>query len=446
MSKNKTLYQEVYRQQNLFAAWRHVKKSAHNSTRAEIRGEASEFEHRHQSHLARIARQLREKRYKFSPVHGVLKDKKERLAKGKDPRPVAIAKMDDRVVQRAILQTLQPRKVVDATNPNSKAELLTDIRLGLINQINRSKFGVGGLLKPYGGVQPGIQLILQAMEDGAQFFFQSDIKAFFTDIPVHEVVNILARETQDELFCQLFEDALAIELENEEELETYSALFPSGGIGVAQGGSLSAFAGNTLLYELDHRLNEMDVTAVRYIDDILMVSKTKDDLDRAVNFAKSQLQNFGFSLYPPNKLLGKADEGLCSGSFNFLGCTLQPRRCVPSKQSIDRKTKEFKELISSSKSSIKSFVVDGRPLNPRHSYSSVNKRVGDQLYGWQKSFSFCTDAHEFKVIDKSVSKMIHDYNHAVQRMISKSEAKVVARVMGVPSAAEEYLKDKSKKK
>ena len=85
-----SLYDKVRTSQNLFAAWRHVKRSASRSKNNKIRGHASEFEHKHHRHIKTIQTQLREKRFSFDPVEGVLKDKKERKAKGKDPRPIAI--------------------------------------------------------------------------------------------------------------------------------------------------------------------------------------------------------------------------------------------------------------------------------------------------------------------------------------------------------------------
>jgi RNA-directed DNA polymerase len=267
----KTLYDDVRTDENMFAAWRHVKRSALNSDRPEIRGKASEFEHQHQRHIKRIQTQLREERFKFDGVEGVLKDKKLREAKGKDPRPIAIGTIKNRVVQRALLQVLQPRKVADASNPNSKYLPLTDPRLGKLNNINCSRYGVGGLMAPYGGVHPAIKLVMEAMEGGACHYFQSDIKAFFTDIPTENVIDFIRNEILDEKLLSLFKNALNVHLSNSEELAGYARLFPSGGIGVAQGSSLSAFAGNVLLYDFDHQLNRMDVNAVRYIDDIFVL-------------------------------------------------------------------------------------------------------------------------------------------------------------------------------
>ncbi|WP_200909144.1 hypothetical protein [Aliiroseovarius crassostreae] len=87
----KTLFEEVRSEQNIFSAWRHVKRSALTSGNPDIRGKASEFEHAHQRHLKRIIAHLRKDKLSFDPVEGVLKDKRKRLLAGKDPRPIAIS-------------------------------------------------------------------------------------------------------------------------------------------------------------------------------------------------------------------------------------------------------------------------------------------------------------------------------------------------------------------
>ena len=222
-----SLYDEVRSSQNLFAAWRHVKRSASRSKNNQIRGHASEFEHQHQTHIKTIQTQLQQRRFVFDHVEGVLKDKREREALGKDPRPIAIGTIRNRVVQRAILQTLQPRQILDPTDPNTKYATKIDDRLGKLNQVNRSTYGIGGLMAPYGGVKPGILQIMKAMEHGAKYFFQSDIKAFFTKIPTEKVVDIVRTETGDAELAELFEQALEINLANKDELAGYAKIFPS---------------------------------------------------------------------------------------------------------------------------------------------------------------------------------------------------------------------------
>ena len=388
----KSLYDEMRSEQNLFSAWRHVKRSALNSANKDIKGQAAEFEYKHHTHLSTIGRQLREGRFTFDDVTGILKDKNKRLAENKDPRPIAVATIRNRVVQRAILQVLQPRKARNTKDIDTRYETVSDSRLGKINQINRSAYGVGGLLKPYGGVGPAIKTISQAIDRGSRHFFQSDIKAFFTKIPTQKIVDFVRHETGDEKLSDIFSLGLEVNLANKDELATYAKLFPSGGIGVAQGSSLSAFAGNVLLYDLDHELNAGSVTAVRYIDDLLLVAPDDATLGEAVGRAKRSLEKFGFELYRPANGSDKAAEGVCGeSSINFLGCMLQPNRCVPSAKSIERLNKDVADTLSKSKNAINEFVYQGKALAPRLSESYTIQTISMKLYGWQKSFSFCNN-------------------------------------------------------
>ena len=61
------------------------------------------------------------------------------------------------------------------------------------------------------------------------------------------MVDFVRQETKDDRLSNLFAEGLEVNLANKDEFHTYADLFPSGGIGVAQGSSLSAFAGNVLL-------------------------------------------------------------------------------------------------------------------------------------------------------------------------------------------------------
>ena len=435
----KTLFQELRSDQNLFSAWRHVRRSALSSADNDRRGFAAEFEHQHQRHLKRIARQLREGSFAFDSVKGVLKDKRKRLKEGKDPRPIAISTLKDSVVQRAILQVLQPRKVKEVTGGQARFVREEDPRLGKLNLVSRSRYGVGGLIRPYGGVQPAIRLIMGAMATGARFYYQSDIKAFFTKIPTKEIVETVSFETDDADLALLVERALDVSLQNKEELLTYSRLFPSGGVGVAQGSSLSALAGNILLYDFDHELNSMGVTAVRYIDDLLIVARTENDLERSIEFSKARLASFNFSLYEPASGSQKASRGRCEDSFRFLGCTLQPSRCVPSKHSIDSIVADVTKTISVSKRGIKGLLLEGKTLDPSLARSAVLQALGRKIYGWQKSFSFCTDVQEFKRLDVMVVTKILDYENWIRARTKSLSSEQLMQILGVPSTEKLFL-------
>ena len=290
-------------------------------------------------------------------------------------------------------------------------------------------------MAPFGGVKQGIGKVMQSMNSGAKFFFQSDIKAFFTQIPIDEVTNIIFSETSDDLLSDLFRAALTIELGNKDELKGYSDIFPRNGIGVAQGSSLSAFAGNVLLYDLDHELNTSSVTAIRYIDDLFMLSDNQSELANAVSVAKAQLTSLGFSLYEPAPGSTKAAEGNCASGFNLLGCSIQPNRCLPSTGSKQKLIEDIRTDISKSKSSIKDLAIDPSKFDLKHSRSATIKRIGDRLYGWQKSFAFCTHADVFASVDERIAKFILDYDHAVFRLTNSYPMPYRMMALGIPNLA-----------
>ncbi len=285
---------------------------------------------------------------------------------------------------------------------------------------------------------------MAAIDGGAKFYFQSDIRSFFTKIPTEKVVDFVRAETSDEPFVQLFAKALEVHLGNEDELVGYTHLFPKGGIGVAQGSSLSAFAGNVLLYEMDQTLNTMGVTAVRYIDDILMVSADLASIDAARVYAEKTLADFGFGLYTPADGPDKAAQGECSKSINFLGCTLQPKRCVPSAKSIENIKEGVRETLASSKAAIKEALMKGASLNSKYSQGATLDTLGKRIYGWQKSFAFCNQRQPFEHLDEYVSKHIADYFGVIIRQIGRADDRVKAMILGVPSTA--YMFDHSQKK
>lgn len=253
------------------------------------------------------------------------------------------------------------------------------------------------------------------------------------------MVGFVRQETKDGRLSHLFAEGLKVNLANKDELYSYAALFPSGGIGVAQGSSLSAFAGNVLLYDMDHELNTGCVTAVRYIDDLLMVSQSEYELEAVIELAKSRLEDFGFTLYKPVPGSEKAARGECSQSFNFLGCTIQPNRCVPSKASLDRLNNDIAATLSASKAAINELINKGKPWDPKQAQSAVLQTIGKKIFGWQRSFAFCTDVQPFQQLDANLAKKITDYENWLSRKVRDLDVAAKLRILGVPNAEALYL-------
>ena len=136
--------------------------------------------------LKAIQKRLREKPYKFSRQFGATPEKD----KGKGKRPLVIAPIEDRIVQRAILDVLQD------------ADDLTQVQAILATPTS-----IGGIRGR--GVEHAINLIEDAYVSGdANFVAGSDISGFFTKIPQSEVVAFIGSQTDDCEFIDLFTRAL----------------------------------------------------------------------------------------------------------------------------------------------------------------------------------------------------------------------------------------------
>jgi retron-type reverse transcriptase len=187
-----SLYDLVRQRQTLLRAWRVIQKNAKHSGNRQSRLLAERFEENLLANVDNIQRRLRQQTYKFKPAIGVA------VAKGQGKpgkRAIVVAPVADRVVQRAILDTIYAHCPSEAllatlTTPTS----------------------VGGV--PQRGIGHALALIEKAEQEGAAFAIRSDIRNFFPSFPRAEVTSYLRAEIQDSDFVGLFERAVTVELDD----------------------------------------------------------------------------------------------------------------------------------------------------------------------------------------------------------------------------------------
>lgn len=86
----------------------------------------------------------------------------------------------------------------------------------------------------------------------------------------------------------------------------------------AQGCPLSALAGNIVLEAFDNAMNARGITCIRYIDDFLVMGKTRHAVDGAMRAAGTLLGKLDMHVYDPVALpnkafVGKVDDGQATG-------------------------------------------------------------------------------------------------------------------------------------
>ena len=89
--------------------------------------------------------------------------------------------------------------------------------------------------------------------------------------------------------------------------------------GLPRGCPLSPALGGFFLYELDQQFVSSDVFYLRYMDDLLVLTKTRWKLRRAVRQLNQALARLRLEKSRPKTFVGKAEKG-----FDFLGYRFEP--------------------------------------------------------------------------------------------------------------------------
>ena len=210
-------YKQLSKAETIWRAWYVVMNNGRTSRSAQTRADIAAFAADAPKHIQRIAWQLQRGKYVFAPGHGVAIPKKNKT----DKRPIVMAPIANRIVQRAILDVVQ-------SVPAIKEKL----------QSGRNFGGIEGT-----GVPKAVKEAYTAARS-SRYFIRTDIKAFFDNVPRELAISKITSEILDAEFNALLKHATTTELSNLAQLGRDGELFPLEDIGVAQG-SPAAVAAST---------------------------------------------------------------------------------------------------------------------------------------------------------------------------------------------------------
>jgi RNA-directed DNA polymerase len=388
---------------HIHSAWLKVRQNGLKSGSAQTRREILQFELDAPSRLRRIIEGLRHGSFEFVPQKGI---KKKRP--GKRPRPIVLADVGNRIVQRAILDVVQPHR--------------------LIRPILESPHSYGGIQGR--GCREAIAEVCREIAIGKRFYIRSDIRDFFTAIPRNEVIDQLRPQLQDEEFCNLLASGSATVLANIEELAGDIELFPSHEKGVPQGSALSALLGNLYLHGFDREMNELGVRLIRYIDDFVILAPTELQLGKAQRVARALLKRLGLQAYEPGDAEGKATSGLADKGLVFLGVHIIPGRVVqPASTKRAALLLAVKRILRDGEGSIVQAQGSDPQAQSRERYVQVLARLDRVLEGWGKAYSFCNCRDTWVGLDAKIGAMISDYERFYSRRAEKATSDTVRRRM-----------------
>ncbi|HYT24676.1 MAG TPA: reverse transcriptase domain-containing protein [Candidatus Polarisedimenticolia bacterium] len=404
---------QVRKRRVIEAAWFAIKRNARTSKSQETKNEIAAFEENLATNLKRLSRELQQNRFVFPPARGIKipKDKKDKASF----RPLVVARVESRIVQRAIHDVL--------------------VSVPAIQKFVHTPYSFGGIRKKkdedMAAVPAAIKAVLNSIGEGSRFVIRSDIAKFFTRIPKSAVTDIVAKAVEEKDFIELFARAIAVELENMEQLREHANAFPIEDIGVAQGNSLSPLLGNLFLYDFDSELNKKpDVRCIRYIDDFIILAPNKEIA--ANTFAKAQhmLTKLGLSVSR-----GKTQGAEVEHGFEFLGIDLSNGFIRPSKKARERLLASIESTLIESRIAFREHTKTGVLANAQSLLESLGK-VSGVMQGWGKHYRFCNDSKCFERLDQRIETLIKAYLAVYREERGKTDDPGRWRLLGIEALAQ----------
>lgn len=276
-----SIYGQILFERRLHEAWEQVKA---NKGAGGIDGVTLEmYERKLEDNIASLLNKLRAKEYVPSPVRRRYIPKKN----GK-LRPLGIPNIEDRIVQQAMVNVLQP-----------KCEE---------HIFHRWSCGY----RPNYGAKRVAQIILWNIETDHNYIYDCDIRSFFDKIPHKNLMRVLTKYIADGTVLDMIWKWLKAGYMEEGKYHEVDS-------GTPQGGVISPLLANLYLNELDWELEEHGIRFVRYADDFLLFAKTEEEIKRAAEITQTKLQELGLEVaMEKTKTVNFNDD-----DFDFLGFTFE---------------------------------------------------------------------------------------------------------------------------
>ncbi len=283
---------------NLTFVWSSFWKRTGGKSGAGIDGvDPAKFREQLTSRLASLKAELDEG-YAFRALRGVAIPKS-------DPtklRLICVPTVADRLVQRALLNIIEPR--------SSQLGIANDVSFGFLKRPGPEK----------GGVQGARQAAVRLRQSN-RWVFKADISKFFDDISRKNLAEDFCRALRLRSLLPLIKGAISCEVQADDD-RVRSALRQNNivvGHGLRQGMPISPLLSNFVLRNFD-KVIASSFSMVRYADDLVVFADTEASRDRAAEMVEHELEKLSLRLSSTKTFRHSPDEAV-----EFLGMALQRR-------------------------------------------------------------------------------------------------------------------------
>lgn len=336
-----SLMDKVGARRTLDAAWQQVRRN--QGARGVDRMSLSRFEARAERHLGELERELTSGRYRPAPVRRCFIPKPGT----KKTRALGIPTVRDRVVQTALRLVLEP--------------------------IFERKFHAASYgFRPGRSCKDALRRVVELLNDGYVWVVDADIEAYFDTLDHDMLMKELEDEVADGRVLALIEAFLKAEV-----MEEAASWTPEQG--TPQGAVISPLLANIYLHPVDVMLAAKGFLSVRYADDLVVLCRSREEAEHALDLLRLALQQRTLQLHPGKTRIANAlDEG-----FEFLGYHFRGKNRWPRRKSLTA----LREAIR----------VHTRRTNG-HSLEAIIAKINPILRGWFEYFKH-SKSNTFPALD-----------------------------------------------
>ena len=290
-----SLIDKVYAPRTLAAAWRHVK--ANDGAAGVDRVTVAMYERDLDTNLARVSQQLRDGTYRPQPVRRTWIDNPG----SREPRPLGIPTVRDRIVQTALRLVLEP-----------------------IFERHFAAHSYG--FRPGRGCKDALRRVTTLLEAGHTWIVDADLRSYFDSIPHQPLLARVRTQVADGRVLALLEHFLT-----QRVMDGLDAWTPEEG--TPQGAVVSPLLANSYLDPLDHDMAGAGFEMVRYADDFVILCRTEEEAQQALARITAWTQAAGLTVHPQKTRLVDVAQ---PGGFDFLGYHFERELCWPRTKSLGK--------------------------------------------------------------------------------------------------------------
>jgi len=248
--------------------------------------------------IAKLEQQLRAGQYQAQAVKRVWIPKPG----SKEKRPLGVPTLRDRIVQGALLHVLEPIFERDFA-PQS--------------------YG----FRPGKGCKDALRRVEELLKSGHHWVVDADLKSYFDTIPQEGLMERIREKIADGRVMELVEQMLGAGV-----MDSAKGWQPTEQ-GTPQGAVISPLLSNIYLDKLDWQMAQKGFEMVRYADDFIVLCRTQEQAQEALERVKDWVEANGLKLHPIKTRL--VDASL-AGGFDFLGYHFERGMKWPRNKSMDK--------------------------------------------------------------------------------------------------------------